>query len=29
MWDIYEDEKKNEPIEYCLGIFVLYHTNCG
>lgn len=29
MWDVYEDEKKNVSVEYCSGIFVLYHMNCG
>lgn len=29
MWDGYEDERKNESVEYCSGIFVLYRMNCG
>lgn len=29
MWGGYEHERKNESVEYCLGIFVVHHTNCG
>lgn len=29
MWDSYEDERKNESVEYCSGIFVVHHMNCG
>lgn len=29
MWDSYENERKNESLEYCSGIFVVHHMNCG
>lgn len=29
MWGGYEDERKNESVEYCSGSFAVYHMNCG
>lgn len=29
MWGGYEDESKNESVEYCSGSFAVHHMNCG
>lgn len=29
VWGGCEDERKNESVEYCSGILVVHHMNCG